>query len=297
MSDTYITQGHQSGTGHWGTLSLSKAQLTVRPDVNLDELRSWITRNRKELSDEGVSILADRINAAPEDDDFTRADLFREVYQEVNGYAEADKAMYDYGLRVLNSNGYDTVAEGLSRFVDALASRPATTADRGRHTNTGPDGSPNNPVRLDDPRVQAGEVFDAVITEDGTVFYRAGEDTRPDAPESIRIQADRPLTDAQAEHFAGLLGYSFKVNLSNEGLSDVERDTPYSFLVHINGSIRRSDPEAAFFNLEDDLRDMVQAGSTPRTKDTNHGPAGSQLVPPLDETGMLKFDVYYDRVA
>ena len=99
----------------------------------------------------------------------------------------------------------------------------------------------------DHPDVQAGVIRDAVDV-DGTVFHRRREGTYPDAPNAMRIQASRPLTDQDLQRMAQLVGYQYAAEVRGEPLSDPLRDSPFSFIIAADTTKTRSDDLGAAWN-------------------------------------------------
>lgn len=156
-----------------------------------------------------------------------------------------------------------------------------------------PDGK-HFPVPADDPRLQAGEVFDKVMAE-GRTFTRSQDGNWPNYPGAIRIQANRPLTDAEAYSLSGVVGYANSAAIGGEPLDDKNvgpsRDTAYSFIAHIDTTKGR---QGNFEKFEAMIPDILANGTKPRTG-TSAGPIGSQAIPAFNEPG-LKIEIYYDDV-
>lgn len=147
------------------------------------------------------------------------------------------------------------------------------------------DGSFEHPVHSNDPRVQAGEVFDNV-TVDGTTFSRRRDGVYPTAPYALRIQADRPLDDEQMLTLAGVTGYAMATAGRGEVMSDPERDSPYSFVVHSDttkgGRYRHLD------RFEENLGTYIEDGGSPiRKKDGLRA---------IEMPNAPKIEIYYDSV-
>lgn len=149
------------------------------------------------------------------------------------------------------------------------------------------------PVSCKDPRVMAGEILDKVAAEDGTVFHRRREGVYPNEPTQMRFQASRPLSDEEARHFAGIVGYSYATHIrrTGEGLGEPERDTPYSFIVAADTrESSRSNLAQAMDNFEDDIPEMLLEGSRVRPRKNN-----TRLIEGFKEPD-LTFEIYYDSV-
>lgn len=87
------------------------------------------------------------------------------------------------------------------------------------------------PVPADDPRVQAGEVFDQVEVDNWGTFHRRRAGVAPGTPYAMRIQANRELDDDEKRRLAGLIGYAYRSTVAGEPLGDPYSDSPYSFVV------------------------------------------------------------------
>lgn len=155
-----------------------------------------------------------------------------------------------------------------------------------------PAGTPQDPVPADDPRVMAGEVFDAVVV-DGTTFHRRRDGVFPSEPYELRFQADRPISDDEMHHMASLAGYAMSKAGRGEGMGQPERDTPYSFTVFNDTTKGRQYRNLEKF--EDALPDMIKDGSDIRKTDrSGPGTAGTRLVEGM--ANPPKVELYYDNV-
>ena len=152
------------------------------------------------------------------------------------------------------------------------------------------------PIPSDHPDIQAGAIHD-VVDVDGTVFYRRNDGTFPDAPNAIRVQASRPLTDQEIQKMAQLVGYQYAAQVRGERFSDPLRDSPFSFVIAADTTTTRSgDLSAALARFEAGLDDIVQAGSPVRTTNrSGAGTKGTRLVDGFDEAG-LSFALFYADV-
>ena len=152
------------------------------------------------------------------------------------------------------------------------------------------------PMPSDHPDVQAGVIRDAVDVV-GTVFHRRREGTYPDAPNAVRIQASRPLTDQEMQRMAQLVGYQYAAEVRGDPFSDPLRDSPFSFIIAADTTKTRSDDlGAALERFEAGLDHIVQAGSPVRTTNrAGEGTKGTRLVEGFNEAG-LTFELFYDDV-
>jgi len=156
-----------------------------------------------------------------------------------------------------------------------------------------PDGSV---MPVEHPAVQGGAVFDAVSVDD-QVFHRRRDTVFPGEPYAIRLQANRPLTDDEARHVAGAMGYAYRATVAGEPLGMPQRDTPYSFVVSADTTkSARDDLGVALEAFEDMLPTMIDEGSSVRKTDrAGAGTKGTRLVEGMHEPD-LAFEVYYDDV-
>jgi len=156
-----------------------------------------------------------------------------------------------------------------------------------------PDGAA---VPVEHPAVQGGAVFDSVSVDD-QVFHRRQDKVYPGEPYAIRLQANRPLTDDEAQQVAGAMGYAYRATVAGEPLGMPERDTPYSFVVGADTTkSARDDLGMALEEFEDTLPTMISEGSPVRKTDrAGAGTKGTRLVEGMHEPG-LTFEVYYDSV-
>lgn len=149
-----------------------------------------------------------------------------------------------------------------------------------------PDGK-TVPVPHDDPRLQAGEVFDVVLAED-TVFVRSSIAGHPQDTQAIRFQANRPLTEAEAYALSGVVGYANSSAIGGEPLDNPaygpSRDTPFSFIAHIDTNKGR---QGNFEKFEDMIPDLIANGSKPRSTQ-----GGTRAIEPFGDTD-LKLEIYY----
>lgn len=195
------------------------------------------------------------------------------------------------------------------RFTDLAGQRIAAGLETAR-PSTGSIGSPLVAAEQDtvvdnhDPRVAAGEVFDAVRVYDteagdteGTVFHRRRDGVMPDWPYAMRLQADRPLTADEVAHCAQLLGYTYRAEVRGEQLGRPLRDTPFSFTVYADTTKTRSDDVgAALDRFEATLPELLRDGSPVRTTDrSGPGTRGTRLVEGFGDD-VPHFELYYDSV-
>lgn len=148
-----------------------------------------------------------------------------------------------------------------------------------------------------DPRVQRGEVFDRVSHSDWGTFHRRRDGVVPVEPYAMRFQSDRPISDEEMHKAAQIIGYAYKADIAGEPIGDPERDSPCSFVISADTTkSRRSDPDRALLDFEDNTRAMFREG-TPVRKTSQAGPhtMGTRLVDGFGDDAP-RFEVYYDNV-
>lgn len=206
---------------------------------------------------------------------------------------------------VLDRNSIGTTTDELGQIARVKPATPEydvfTVPESGRQipvekANPLPDGK-SAPVPGDDPRLQAGEVFDKVESDWGT-FHRRREGVHPGTPYAMRLQANRPLSDAEKSQVAGLVGYAYRSTIAGESLGNPESDSPYSFMVGADMTkSRRDDLGIALEEFEERFPQMIQEGSPVRsTNKSGPGTAGTRLVEGFNDPA-LKFEIYYDDVS
>lgn len=250
-----------------------------------------------------------------------------QIHLDTAGHTVSDAIAADEGINQLTRLGHEDWAAALRRVLGRTPAAPSavwpaqTSADwpqpsvpwpaqdtsgpidqeltlrAAEQLRALPDGK-TVPVSANDPRLLAGEVFDKVTAPDGTIFHRRRDGVFPGWPDNFRIQANRPLREAEKLKMAGLLGYAYQVQVRGEGLSMPESDTPYSFIVGTDTTKTRSDDLGmALERFEESLDDMIQNGSPVRTTNrSGPGTAGTRLVGGFNEPG-LTFELYYDDVV
>ena len=166
--------------------------------------------------------------------------------------------------------------------------------------STPTDGSPNNPVRADDPRLLMGEVFDAVEDSEGTgrVFHRSRPGVSPSEPYAMRFQTDRELTTDEAEQLAGLIGYHYRVTVSGESMEYPRFETPFAMNIGADTTkSRRDDLGQALHDFEAGLPEIIRDGSPLRTTDrAGAGTKGTRLIEGFGGR-TPKLEIYYDDVV
>lgn len=198
----------------------------------------------------------------------------------------------------------DRIRAGMNAAGPAMAGHPSppqpsrsedpwepTMTQDGIRPGGAPDGAA---VPVKHPAVQGGAVFDTVSVDD-RVFHRRRDKVYPGEPYAIRLQANRPLTDDEAGHVAGAMGYAYRATVAGESPGVPERDTPYSFVVSADTTkSARDDLGMALEEFEDTLPTMIDEGSPVRKTDrAGAGTKGTRLVEGMHEPD-LTFEVYYD---
>ena len=147
------------------------------------------------------------------------------------------------------------------------------------------------PVSAEDDAVALhGGVFDTIGSQD-RVFHRRRAGIYPDAPTSIRLQADRPLGRQEVEQLRNLMGYQLYAKVAPKPTGRPEADTPFSFTFTVDTSeVDPAKMEAAFDEWERSLPTTFAEG-TPARK-TQGGTRKYEGVDPPPA-----FEVFYDRVV
>jgi hypothetical protein len=184
------------------------------------------------------------------------------------------------------------VASANNLAKDAVLAHQVVMAEfEARKAPVGPDGSIDQPVKHDDPRLIAGEVFDTVESADGQAFHRRREGVFPDAPYALRIQVDRPIDSGDLSKMARILGSAYATTGWNEGLGWPEQDTPFSFIVSADTTKGR-----AYRNLdklEENLATYMVEGSPVAKTNRGRTPKGERYVEGFGES-TPKFELYYE---
>ncbi len=153
---------------------------------------------------------------------------------------------------------------------------------------------PLGPVPSSDPRVQAGEVLDAV-EYDGVVFHRRRGGVYGEWPYAMRFQFDRPLTNDERSLVAGAIGYAYRATVAGEPMGWPEVDSPYSLVISADTTkTRRDDLGIALEEFEDRLPEIIEEGSPIRT--TNRAGEGTKGTRLVEGVGPIGVEVYYDSV-
>ncbi|MEH0110690.1 hypothetical protein V6N00_13350 [Tersicoccus sp. MR15.9] len=233
------------------------------------------------LGEAEIGQVTSRLNAART---FADEDIEREaeaVYRARAGISLRDGANARSAVFVLRGEGHQDLAEAVDRLFNT-------------RTHATPEGSTHQPVPAEDPRVQDGQVFDT-ITVEGTTFHRLRPGVEASTPYRLRLQTNRPMTDAEQRNLAALTGYAYKAAVRGEPLGEPERDSPYSFIVDADTTKSRVDDlGAAMSDFVETLPAMLEDGSPIRTTNQKGaGTAGTRLVPGFGEPD-LRVEIYVD---
>ena len=142
------------------------------------------------------------------------------------------------------------------------------------------------------PRVApplAADGFRSRFTWEGVVFRRLPE---VDADTYyLAFQADRPLTDAEVEHFAHVAGYGWRAEVRGESLGHPVRVDESTFVVLADSTKSRSDDVGeAMARFAGALPTLVSEGTPVRKTDrAGAGTAGTRAI---DGMGDLRFAVF-----
>ncbi|MGK3708913.1 hypothetical protein [Arthrobacter sp. IK3] len=292
--------GQFAGTSH-SESPVALGRPTVNPAYVRERLRVYGLNGR--LSVEQTDELIDVLNA---DLDFTDRSIEKaadRILHRDRGYGAEDARTVTTLEKELRDAGRTEEANALARVA---AARPMDYLNEGDGTFATdeelaelasrllPDGV-DTPVSSADPRLQAGEVFDKVMDEAGTVFHRRRDGVFAGTPYAMRIQANRPLTEDDRHRFASLVGYTYASTIRGESIGHPHPDTPYSFIVDADMTkSRRDDLGQGLEEFESELPDILQEGSRVRTTNRT-GPVGTQAVEGFHDPD-LKFEIYYDDV-
>lgn len=273
----------------------------VNPAYVSDRLRAYGLNGR--LSVDQTEELIEGLNA---DLDLTDQNIEKtadRILRRDRGYGADDARTITTLERELRQEGRLEEANALARVAAAMPSYMQDDASRERvdpKTVEGlavallPDGR-TEPVGVNDPRLQAGEIFDKVIDADGTVFHRRRPGVFAGTPYAMRIQANRPLTEDERHQFASLVGYTYASTIRGESLGDAHPDTPYSFIVAADMTkTRRDDLGLGLHEFETSLPENLQEGTRVRTTNRT-GPIGTQAVEGFHDPD-LAFEIYYDDI-
>lgn len=122
-------------------------------------------------------------------------------------------------------------------------------------------------------------------------YVRADEFNFMNYPDEMRVQASRPLSDAEVQKVAQLTGYQHRSTLNGEGLGDPDRCGNASVLIGTDNT-KSSGRKSMFGEFEDGLEATLQEGSPVRkTNRSGPGTQGTRLVEGLGSD--VNFTLYY----
>lgn len=131
------------------------------------------------------------------------------------------------------------------------------------------------------------------INEHGepVAYVRADNYDFHDYPDEMRVQASRPLSDAEVQRVAQLTGYQHRSTLNGEGLSDPDRCGNASVLIGTDNT-KSSGRKSMFSDFEDGLELTLQEGSPVRKTDrSGPGTKGTRLIEGFGSD--VNFTLYY----
>ncbi|QOT19338.1 hypothetical protein [Paenarthrobacter sp. YJN-5] len=274
--------GQFAATAH-SEPSLSLSAPSVQPEFVRDRLRHLGVLDQ--LTESHIHDVSVKLNESLDFTDRNIEEIAELVHFLDHAYSIEMARNAKRGLDALRNMGMSDEADALE-LVRTLQVTKAEHHPRHGATGTPPDGK-SIPVPADDPRLQAGEVFDKVQVGD-TVFTRTEALDYPNDPYAMRFQANRPLTDAEAYALSGVIGYANRSAIGGEPLDDPaigpERDTPYSFVVNIDTTKGR---QRNYEKFEEMIPDIIAHGSAPRSTK-----GGTRAIEAFGDED-LKLEIYY----
>jgi len=131
---------------------------------------------------------------------------------------------------------------------------------------------------------------------DGTRFTRAREGVWPETPYRTRIEADRDLTEDEAQRLAQLFGYAYATTGGERVGDPTDRDTPRSLIFATDTTKGRAYERMDRFTAMLTDPEFVGGGSPVRKTDrAGVGTRGTRLIDGLGPNAP-KIAVYYDSV-
>lgn len=164
---------HSRGTsigGQFKAAAHQEAQLTLgAPAVQRGFVEDRLRQLHRfdYLTGDQSAEITDKLNASLDFSDKNILSLADEVHLRDHGHTATDARNFGEALTFLRESGRDEHAESLLRMMEPKTTRAAAI---GTPPAPAPDGI-SIPVPSDDPRVQAGKVFNKVYVE-GNVFHR-----------------------------------------------------------------------------------------------------------------------------
>lgn len=148
-------------------------------------------------------------------------------------------------------------------------------------------------IPSDSQSVQNGAVEDEIL-HDGTLYSRVRKGVGGGDFSSMRIQANRSLTEDEAYRLSGMVGYAYVKSIAGEKIYDPTQDSPYSLVISADSTkSARDDLGDGIYEFEEALKEISTNGS-PRYKTDRKGPIGSQKVEGFGDD--FKVEIYYDSV-
>ena len=253
----------------------------------------WLRVNELHLDGAALEDMTARLADGPVNA-VTRLHAFEAAYIESNGYSFSDGAAAVESVKWLAEFGAEEHAASLRAVLEAKGVIPKAQQPESTWADSNGDGSLESPVGQYDARLQAGQVFDAVLSDDGSVYHRRRKWIVPERPTAMRIQTDRQLTEDEVDQLNSLIGYQFVSTLHGRGewLDVVHRDSPYSFVINLPEDLGNCN----FGPFENTLTDIVREGSLlRRTDQAGPGTAGTRAVPGFNDNAPA-IEWFYDSV-
>lgn len=148
-------------------------------------------------------------------------------------------------------------------------------------------------IPSDSQSVQNGAVEDEIL-HDGTLYSRVRKGVGGGDFSSMRIQANRMLTEDKVYRLLGMVGYAYVKSIAGEKIYDPTQDSPYSLVISADSTkSARDDLGDGIYEFEEALKEISTNGS-PRYKTDRKGPIGSQKVEGFGDD--FKVEIYYDSV-
>ncbi|KQO98854.1 hypothetical protein [Leifsonia sp. Leaf264] len=266
--------------GFWESRELSAAESGLDAQTFEQTIDAWLAKPGNDLPEGGRELMVERLTDVHVIDDLTLQFVHREVAHELGGVKDdADfrtlHAVAAASAEILQETGNTSLASSLKEAVDRIAlvnildTDSATTAS------------------INDPRVQAGELFDFLVEDDGTVFERYHDGSRaPMFPQRGRFQTSRPLTDDEREHFLNLAnhGWAAELHAVDGDVVFEKSDSPTSLIVTFP-PVLKADNVDEYLGW---LRAYVSEGTRERKSD-KVAPAGSRRFSGIEKPPVFEF--------
>lgn len=143
------------------------------------------------------------------------------------------------------------------------------------------------------PDPQANEVI-----VDGRTFHRLRENVYANWPDSIRVEADRELSNDEVRRMGGIVGYLQRSTLrGSEPISEhIVRDGPNSFVVFQDATKTFSDDVGVAYEKFEDALEGAFSEGTPVRKTNRSGP-GTAGTRAIEGVGDVRISIWYDDVV